>query len=165
MPEIRRSEPPYLQVFQHYQKLITSGDLRDGDRMPSVREIAGEWAISPATAGKVLGALQSEGLVESRVGAGTVVTTKRSAPSGRDRIHRRRRTGSMYHPGERSEILSADVGPADDEIVAALQLEPGSNVISRRRVVYQHDRPVEVSTSYIPASYLEAAPGLARPGN
>lgn len=164
MPGLQRAEPPYLQVFSYYQRRILNGQMREGDPMPSVRKIAGEWSISSATAGKVLGALQSEGLVESRVGTGTVVTTRRAAPSGRERLIRRQTTGRLYHPGERAEVVHAELRQANAELAVALRINEGDPVISRRRIVYQDDAPVEVSTSYIPGGYLEHAPDLVKVG-
>src|SRR5258708_12651410 len=70
-------DAPYVQIIGHYRRLIAAGQLRDGDMLPSAREIAGEFGVSVATAAKVATGLQALGLVTARPGAGTVVTAPR----------------------------------------------------------------------------------------
>lgn len=52
---------------------IETGELVAGQRVPSVRAIAGEWGVAVATASRVLAALRAEGLVRVVPGVGTVV--------------------------------------------------------------------------------------------
>ncbi|GAA4909378.1 TetR family transcriptional regulator [Stackebrandtia albiflava] len=76
-------EPPYRQIAAEIRAGITAGDLRPGDRVPSVRQIARRWNVAVATANRVMASLRDEGLVVTRVGAGTVVAEhveRRAAP-------------------------------------------------------------------------------------
>lgn len=50
-----------------------SGQMRTGDRFPSVRALSKELKINPNTAHKVVTQLIAEGLLEVKVGVGTVV--------------------------------------------------------------------------------------------
>ncbi|MTI18128.1 GntR family transcriptional regulator [Rhodobacteraceae bacterium RKSG542] len=52
---------------------IASGDLPAGTRMPTIRHLAQKLAMSPVTVSNVYAGLQSSGLIEGRVGAGTFV--------------------------------------------------------------------------------------------
>lgn len=52
---------------------IEVGGLGPGEKLPTVRGLAGELTIAPNTIVKAYGELQREGLVESRAGIGTVV--------------------------------------------------------------------------------------------
>jgi GntR family transcriptional regulator len=52
---------------------IEVGGLGPGEKLPTVRGLAGELAIAPNTIVKAYNELQREGLVESRAGVGTVV--------------------------------------------------------------------------------------------
>ena len=72
-PTVDRPEPPYLQIVKRISEQIRSGELRDGDTVPSTRKLAAEWNVSWPTAAKALTMLQSEGLVRGVVGVGTVV--------------------------------------------------------------------------------------------
>jgi GntR family transcriptional regulator len=67
------------QVAYAVRKAVVSGQMRPGDPFPSVRVLSRELKINPNTAHKTIGQLVSEGLLEVRVGIGTVVATR--APS------------------------------------------------------------------------------------
>ena len=54
-------------------RLITSGDLAPGDRLPTVRELALELGVSPATVSHAWQALSSVGLIVSRGRSGSFV--------------------------------------------------------------------------------------------
>lgn len=71
-----RPEPSYLRIAAELEKRIRSGALRPGDRVPSVRQIALQWGVAIATATRVITALREAGLVDTRVGSGTVVTAQ-----------------------------------------------------------------------------------------
>ena len=62
-PNIDRT-PPYMQVVKQLRQQIVDGELKDGDKIPSVREISERWQISMATGHKVLATLRADGLVE-----------------------------------------------------------------------------------------------------
>jgi GntR family transcriptional regulator len=66
-------QPLYEQVIYAAKKAIISGQMRSGDSFPSVRDLSKEFKINPNTAHKVVAGLLAEGLLEVRVGVGTVV--------------------------------------------------------------------------------------------
>ena len=55
-------------------RLITSGELAPGDRLPTVRELAADLGVSPATVSHAWKALSSVGLIVSRGRSGSFVT-------------------------------------------------------------------------------------------
>lgn len=63
----------YEQVVYAAKRAIVAGQMRVGDLFPSVRSISREFKINPNTAHKVITHLIAEGLLEVRVGIGTVV--------------------------------------------------------------------------------------------
>lgn len=65
--------PLYHQVVRAVEYRIATGDLRAGDRLPSLREAAEEWGINLHTVRKAYVDLATRGAVETRRGAGTVV--------------------------------------------------------------------------------------------
>ncbi|MEU4050365.1 TetR/AcrR family transcriptional regulator C-terminal domain-containing protein [Streptomyces olivaceus] len=84
MPSAQQPEPPYRVIAGEIRSRIVGGDLRPGDRVPSIRAIAQRWGVAIATATKVTAALRDEGLVEASVGSGTVVSARagrQAAPS------------------------------------------------------------------------------------
>lgn len=85
MPAIERSDPPYLQIAGHIRNMIIAGELKDGDAIPSARQIMREWEVAVATVTKVLATLKSEGIVRTVPGVGTVVNRKDAHPYAGDR--------------------------------------------------------------------------------
>jgi GntR family transcriptional regulator len=65
--------PLYEQVVYAATKAMISGQMRPGDKFPSVRALSKELKINPNTAHKVVTQLMGAGLLESRAGVGTVV--------------------------------------------------------------------------------------------
>ena len=63
----------YEQVVYAVKRAIVSGQMRPGDSFPSVRVLSKELKINPNTAHKLVTQLIGEGLLEVRVGVGTVV--------------------------------------------------------------------------------------------
>jgi GntR family transcriptional regulator len=61
------------QLVYAAKRAIIAGNLRAGDQFPSVRALSREFKINPNTAHKVVGQLVTEGMLEVRVGVGTVV--------------------------------------------------------------------------------------------
>lgn len=64
-----------VQLYMALRDLILSGGLADAERLPASRTLASELAISRTTVIDALDRLVSEGLLESRVGAGTFVSS------------------------------------------------------------------------------------------
>lgn len=69
-----RPVPPYLQIADAIRGKILAGELRDGTRIASARQLAKTWNVALATATKALTLLQSEGYTRPLPGVGTVVS-------------------------------------------------------------------------------------------
>ncbi|HWT49549.1 MAG TPA: winged helix-turn-helix domain-containing protein, partial [Mycobacterium sp.] len=76
MSPAQPQEPPYRRIVAEIRARIAAGELRAGDRMPSIRQVAQRWGVAIATATKAMATLRDEGLVEPRVGSGTVVSAR-----------------------------------------------------------------------------------------
>lgn len=63
------------QVVEHVRGLISSGALRPGDRLPPERELARELKISRSSLRAGIGFLSAMGVLKSRHGAGTFVSS------------------------------------------------------------------------------------------
>src|SRR5436190_6279567 len=75
----------YEQIAERLADDIRSGLLAPGERLPSERELARAMEVSRASVREALAALQLQGVVETRPGAGTFVTADAAAraPGGR----------------------------------------------------------------------------------
>ena len=65
--------PVYQQVIQAIKLEILSGGLRDGDMLPSIRDLAKLLKLNPNTVAKAYYALEAEGFSENRSGSGSRV--------------------------------------------------------------------------------------------
>ncbi|MEQ4717785.1 GntR family transcriptional regulator [Nonomuraea sp. B19D2] len=65
---------PYLQLVQQVRHALRLGLLREGDQLPTVKEVVAQLAINPNTVLKAYRELEHEGLVAARPGVGTFVT-------------------------------------------------------------------------------------------
>src|SRR3954465_9421181 len=71
--DTRSGVPIYVQLVEGVRHALEVGTLRAGERLPTVRDLAGELTIAPNTVVKAYNELQRMGLIESRQGSGTVV--------------------------------------------------------------------------------------------
>ncbi len=78
---VSRPEPLHRQVARHIENDIAAGKLRDGDRLPSTRELARQWEVSSYTINEAMDLLSERGLVVSRPRAGRIVQAPDHAPN------------------------------------------------------------------------------------
>lgn len=69
----RDPRPIYAQIVSELKRLIVSGALERGEKLPSVRELAGSLAINPNTIQRAYRELEAEGFVFSMPGKGSFV--------------------------------------------------------------------------------------------
>ena len=67
------SQPIYRQLRDRVVAMILDGVLKEGDPLPSVRNVAAEYRVNPLTVLKAYQELVAEDLVESRRGLGMFV--------------------------------------------------------------------------------------------
>jgi GntR family transcriptional regulator len=77
----RSGVPPYLQIVQQVKQAIRMGLLKEGDKLPTVKEVVTMVAVNPNTVVKAYKELESNGLVEGRAGIGTFILGHPSGPS------------------------------------------------------------------------------------
>lgn len=77
----RSSIPIYSQIIDQLKMQTASGRLRQGDRVPTVRELAAQLRVNPNTVAKAYRDLEREGILEGRPGQGSFVSCKDSSLS------------------------------------------------------------------------------------
>lgn len=66
--------PIYIQIMDLIKRRIITRDLKEGDKLPSVREIATQLKVNPNTIQRSYQELERESLVYTQRGMGTFVT-------------------------------------------------------------------------------------------
>ena len=102
------AEPIYRQLVEQVRRHVAGGQLKAGDELPSVRELAQQLVVNPMTVSKAFGLLETEGVLERRRGLAMVV----AAP------HRRAQPAA-----DRAELLRPTLERAAAE-ARELQLTP-----------------------------------------
>lgn len=117
--------PLYVQIEEQIKTAIVSGVLQEGDRLPTVRELALELTINPNTVARAYRELERAGFIDTTPGRGTFVKAVQAPPMPEE--ERRHRLSSVV------DVMLTEaraLGFADDEIVAAvrsaLRGEPGA---------------------------------------
>jgi GntR family transcriptional regulator len=71
--DFRSSEPIYLQIARQIEQLVASGELKMGDQLPTVRELATELRINFNTVGRAYRLLDESRLISTQRGRGTYI--------------------------------------------------------------------------------------------
>ena len=106
--EFNDSQPIYRQLRDRVVALILDGVLKEGDPLPSVRNVAAEYRVNPLTVLKGYQELVDEQLVETKRGRGMFIR-----PGARD----------LLMQAEREKFL-AEQWPRVMETIQRLGLEP-----------------------------------------
>ena len=65
---------PYQQIVKQVRHALRLGLLRQGDQLPTVKDVVAQLAINPNTVLKAYRELEHDGLVAARPGVGTFIT-------------------------------------------------------------------------------------------
>lgn len=149
MPDSRpNGMPAYRKIQATILKRIENGQLKSGDAVDSERELAKIHRVSLMTARHALSALEREGMVQRRRGAGTFV-----APP---KIHFNKLTSFTEQMAGRSltaysKVLSFGVVDSEQEVAARLNLAANTRLLKLERLRLAADEPFAVETCYLPA--------------
>lgn len=85
--DYRDVRPIYAQIIDGFKEQISAGVLSPGDRLPSVRELAGELTINPNTIQRSYRQLEMEGWIVTVPGKGCFVCSdERAAQEEKNRL-------------------------------------------------------------------------------
>ena len=79
-------KPIFIQIADWIEDQIMNGTLEEGMQIPSTNQLAAHYQINPATAGKGINLLVSEGIVYKKRGIGMFI-----AEGAYEKIHKKRR--------------------------------------------------------------------------
>ena len=69
-------DPIYRQIVEQIRRLTSAGQLRPGDALPSVRDVAATHAINPMTVSRAYSQLETEGVLVRLRGRGMSVAAR-----------------------------------------------------------------------------------------
>jgi GntR family transcriptional regulator len=111
--ELKPGLPVAEQILFAVKKAVVGGQLRTGDKFPSVRVLSQELRINPNTAHKVVAALVAEGVLITTPAVGSIV----AAPEAGGRRERAELLGADL---ERVVVEARKLGLSLDDVHTAL---------------------------------------------
>ena len=135
---------------------IQAGELSEGDRLPSERQLAEQFSVSRQTVRRALAELADAHLIESRPGLGTYVAT-RPVGEAPHMLMSFTEMGSARGLRAGSVVIDRGLEQASMEDAELLGIAPGAQVFRIERLRLFDDLPIGVDLSRIP---LALAPGL-----
>lgn len=118
----RSPTPLYEQIASRVRVAVASGELSPGESLPSVRALARDLRVNPATVVQAYRELAVDGFVDLRHGQGTFV---REVPAG---LRREERAAQARQLVRRLLQDGARLGLGVEEIMEAIQAEAGAEI-------------------------------------
>ena len=112
-PELEAA--PFQQIFDQLRAFIERGELRPGDSLPTVRQLAGDLGVAPNTVARAYSELQEDGWLASEGRRGTHVARQTPATD------KRARTRALRDAIAQFLTTLAHRGYSESEIAIALQ--------------------------------------------
>lgn len=112
-------EPPFAQLRAQVTAQINDKTLQPGDRLPTVRRLAGDLGIAPNTVARAYRELEADGLIIGRGRAGTFVTD----------------AGPQARPSTGDLAAAQEAAAAYARTVRSLGVAPGQALVLARQAL------------------------------
>jgi GntR family transcriptional regulator len=145
--------PVYYRLAEDIKRKIESGQLKDGDMIPTEGQLGECYGISRMTVRQGLALLAEAGLIETIKGKGTFVHRPKLSQLIID-LHDSTTDGARQYRYKLLGVKLVREGPYLQELGVG---EAGMAILLKR-VLYKDDRPVAVEEKYLP--YLRGTPLL-----
>jgi GntR family transcriptional regulator len=149
--DISRTEgiPHYVRIRESLREMITAGELKRGQKLPSENELAARYGVSRMTVRQGISDLIDGGLLYRRHGVGTFVALPHI-----ERDHTRLtdffENSDIKGVQTKASILNIEIEPAGAKIANALSLEKGGLIIRIKSLRFADGVPVTLHDAYIP---------------
>ena len=157
-------QPLYQQIAEDLRKQIHDGTLAPGSQLPTETDLRKQYDASRNTIRDAVKRLSSQGLIETKPGRGTFVTTRPdpfvfvlTAQPGQlsvgegvtylSTVGAEKRKASMSTP-------TVEVQAARTVIAARLRVPPGTQVVSRHQERFIDGFPWSLQTSFYPMEFI-----------
>ncbi len=144
--------PMYYQIAKRMREAIESGDLPSGARIENEVKVADQLGISRPTIRRAIQELVNEGLLVRRRGIGTQVV--------RGKLTRNFEITSLYddlklkNRAPSTRVLLHEVIVPPVEVLEALALPEGTQVLHLRRLRYTQDVPFALLEDFLPPDFI-----------
>lgn len=151
-------EPGHARISLWLERLIVSGTLKPGDKLPAEVEIANALGVSRMTLRQALSTIEAKGLIDRRRGrfGGNFVAAPRfefdhaSLPGFTEQMRR-------IHVEAGADVVSATTRRPTADVRQRLGLKRGEQVHEILRVRSANGEPIVLEEAYLPAAVF---PGM-----
>lgn len=149
--------PLYYQLKEILKEQINDGSLKEGEMVPSERELMEIYNISRATARKALSDLMIEGLIVRKQGVGTFVSPKKVLQDLNGEIAFSRQVYEQGLTPSTKVIKAAIENEVPNRILKKFNLHKTDKIFKIFAVASVNNDPIILATTYVP---LEVAPNI-----
>ena len=114
--DFRSGQPIYAQIVEQIQQKIANGELKLGDQLPTVRQMATDLRVNFNTVARAYRLLDEAGLISTQHGRGTYIWEAPSEETSRQLRHQSLEGLIQHFISEASRL-----GFSRDEVNAAIQ--------------------------------------------
>jgi GntR family transcriptional regulator len=156
MIDLESKLPLYFQLKESIKKMITTGELKEGDLVPSERELSAQYKLSSTTVRRALNDLVHENLLDRKPGKGTFVRMRRVQRDLRKVLSF---TKNMEEMGlvASGVVLGKKIVRAKTFVQESLGLPKGEQVVRLDRLRLANNIPMMLETRYI---RMDLCPGI-----
>jgi GntR family transcriptional regulator len=159
------AQPLYLKIAEDLEEQIKSGDLAEGSQLPTEADLKEQYGASRNTVRDAIQRLTGNGLIETRPGKGTFVTSRRdpfvTVLTGDPGVGVSVGEGVTYLSEVSAENRQAfmttpkvELQYAPKEVARRLRVGPGTQVVSRYQERYIDDLPWSLQTTWYPMEFV-----------
>lgn len=132
--KLQHGEAIYLQLANYIKRQIAVGDFQPGGCLPTIRNLAEQLDIDPGTVARAYKELEREGIVLSRPGRGSIISSAIIEKSIIQQQHKR-----LSLVVEKAILEGFGLGFKEEEIIAAFISQLGEWRERRNRVNVKED--------------------------
>jgi GntR family transcriptional regulator len=119
--DFRSGVPIYTQIMEQIQHMVASGELKQGDQLPTVRQLATDLRVNFNTVARAYRLLDEAGLISTQQGRGTYIWTPLS-----EETNLKLRQQSLAELAQRFVLEASRRGFSTPEIRQALEEQMAS---------------------------------------
>jgi GntR family transcriptional regulator len=157
-------QPLYQQIADDLRKQIGNGTLAPGGQLPTEKQLRTQYGASRNTIRDAVKRLSSQGLIETKAGQGTFVTTRPDPfvtvlTAQPDELAVGEGATYLSKVGAENRKASAttpkvEVQPAPTVVAARLRVAPRTQVVSRHQERFIDGYPWSLQTSFYPLEFV-----------
>lgn len=114
--DFRSHVPIYLQIVEHFKQRLASGELKPGDQLPTVRQLAADLRVNFNTVARGYRLLDEAGMISTQQGRGTYVLDPLP-----DQESAQLRRSLLIGQAQSYALEASRLGFTPDEALAAVQ--------------------------------------------